>query len=344
MMAKAAAKKPAHRMVQSLVTFRDQVNELAPKRSRASDGWIGDLKHQARHSDHNPEPDGTVDAFDLTNDPTGGVDTAKVAEALVDSRDKRISYIICNGRIVSGRKGPKPWEWRKYSGANGHYHHMHLSVLDEHQDDTTPWKIESAFKKAPTPAPKPNVPVLTKKEVESVLKKGSRGEFVIELQKNLHILGYYIGTDGADGYFGDDTEAAVKAFQVANGLSSVDGWAGPKTNAAIGKALESKKLQPKVEKAEAKVDAAKQVVSDAAGSGKPTLTEWLSGAVGAGGAISVVKQVSDNVNEASQSVGNLAATLGPWLLLGIVIVGGAGYIIYDRRRRRIEAQNIKKVL
>jgi peptidoglycan hydrolase-like protein with peptidoglycan-binding domain len=335
-----AAKKPVPYMVKSLVTFRDQVNALAPKRSRASDGWIGDVKHQARHSDHNPEPDGSVDAFDLTNDPTNGCDTQRVADALVASKDKRISYIICNGRIVSGRNGPKPWTWRKYTGSNGHYHHMHLSVLDDHQDDTTPWKIESAFKSVA----KPNVPVLTKKEVESVLKKGSKGEFVRELQENLLRLGYDLGPDGADGYFGQHTENAVKAFQASHHLDKVDGWAGPKTMAAIGKALETKKLQPKVDQAQAKVNIAKEVVDEAAGSGKVSLTEWLSGAVGAGGAMSVVKQVADSVTETSQSVGNLLTTLGPWILLGVVIVGGAAYIIWDRRTRRLKAMNIKQVL
>ena len=348
-MAKAAVKAPVARMVESLKVFRDQVNALAPKRSRASDGWIGDAKHAARHSDHNPEPDGTVDAFDVTNDPTNGVDTQKVADALVASKDKRISYIICNGKIVSGRKGPKPWVWRKYTGANGHYHHMHLSVLDDHQDDKTPWKIEDAFKGPPPP--KPADLGLTHKQVESVLKIGSRGEFVEELQKNLKTLGYDIGPDGADGYFGKDTENAVRAFQEKERLDKVDGWAGPKTVKAIGEALSRAKLTPKVEKAEAraaeseaKADAAKKVVDDAAAKGKVSTTEWLAGVLGVGGTMSAVKESVDTVTSTSRSFGELFVTLGPWLLLGIVVVGGAGYIIYERRQKRLEAIEVKKAL
>ncbi|ESZ76699.1 MULTISPECIES: hypothetical protein [unclassified Mesorhizobium] len=128
------AKKPVSRAVASLNVLLAQVNKLAPNRSKAADGWIGDAKHMARHSDHNPEPDGTVDARDITNDPSGGCDMRRVCDAIAASKDKRISYMICNGQIMSGRTGPKPWVWRKYTGANGHYHHGHISVLDEGQD------------------------------------------------------------------------------------------------------------------------------------------------------------------------------------------------------------------
>jgi hypothetical protein len=137
----------AARMVKALSTLRDQVNTLAPNRSKLSDGWRGDSKHAARKSDHNPEADGTVDAFDLTHDPKGGVDIQKVCDAIIASKDKRVSYLICNGQITSGNNGPKPWVKRPYTGANKHNHHMHVSVLDAHQDDTSPWKIESAFSK-----------------------------------------------------------------------------------------------------------------------------------------------------------------------------------------------------
>ncbi len=329
-------KKPA-RSVESLKTLLAQINDLAPKRSKVSDGWIGDAKHASRHSDHNPEPDGTVDARDFTNDPNGGMDAQKLADAIVASKDPRLSYIICNGRIVSGRKGPKPWVWRKYSGANGHYHHMHVSVLDEGQDDKTPWKIESAFKKQ---APKPGED-LTKQQVNSVMHLGSKGEFVEELQRNLNTLGY--GDLKVDGDFGASTEAAVKRFQSSNGLE-VDGWAGPRTIKAIGRKIAERKLQPKVQEAEAKVAAAEVVVDDAANKGKVSTTEWLGGIVGAGGLASTTKQIVDSVNETSQSVGSLITTLGPWVLLGVVVAGGAGYIIYDRRQKRLQASAVKKVM
>ncbi len=165
------------RIVKSLDTLRSQVNKLAPKRSKASDGWLGDAKHSMRKSDHNPEPDGTVDALDITHDPKNGVDIQKLCDAIIASKDKRVSYLICNGKIISGAGGKQPWVKRVYTGANKHDKHLHVSVKDAGQDDTTPWKIEAAFGKAAA-APKPEVPSrITPKERSAVLKRGSPGGF-----------------------------------------------------------------------------------------------------------------------------------------------------------------------
>jgi len=58
-----------------------------------------------------------------------------------------------------------------------------------------------------------------------LLKKGSRGEEVKQLQTALGI--------GSDGVFGSGTETAVKKFQKDNGLA-IDGLVGPGTWEAIG--------------------------------------------------------------------------------------------------------------
>jgi hypothetical protein len=58
-----------------------------------------------------------------------------------------------------------------------------------------------------------------------LLKKGSQGEAVKKLQQTLNGKGYKLTEDGD---FGSKTEAAVKAFQKANGLE-VDGEVGPMT-------------------------------------------------------------------------------------------------------------------
>ena len=68
----------------------------------------------------------------------------------------------------------------------------------------------------------------------AVLKKGSRGDEVVTLQKKLKQWGYY---DGAvDGVFGSGTEKAVQYFQRKNGLVA-DGIVGTKTAAALGMTL-----------------------------------------------------------------------------------------------------------
>ena len=128
-------------------------------------------------------------------------------------------------------------------------------------DDTRDWSLPG---RAVTPAVKPQ---------QSVLKRGSKGALVTELQRNLVALDYAAGT--ADGVFGEKTEAAVKAFQKARGLT-VDGWAGPRTIEAIGKALAEKAAKPKIAHAreDAKVQAAEEVKK------KTGTWQWLTGLSG----------------------------------------------------------------
>ncbi len=64
----------------------------------------------------------------------------------------------------------------------------------------------------------------------SLLQVGDAGPAVTALQQRLAAAGYYQGT--IDGTFGPQTEAAVLAFQQAQGLT-VDGIAGPATLAAL---------------------------------------------------------------------------------------------------------------
>lgn len=66
----------------------------------------------------------------------------------------------------------------------------------------------------------------------STLRKGDKGSAVKEMQNLLLKHGYSLPQHGADGEFGDETLAAVKAFQSAKGLS-VDGIVGTNTWAAL---------------------------------------------------------------------------------------------------------------
>jgi len=63
------------------------------------------------------------------------------------------------------------------------------------------------------------------------LQTGSTGSDVRRVQERLIQWGYMSGS--ADGIYGADTEAAVRRFQSANGLTA-DGRVGSKTAAAIG--------------------------------------------------------------------------------------------------------------
>ena len=73
---------------------------------------------------------------------------------------------------------------------------------------------------------------------DRILRNGTEGEDVKELQTMLIQLGYDCGSWGADGEFGDATELAVRAFQYAHGCA-VDGEVGPETLAALEKAMEA---------------------------------------------------------------------------------------------------------
>ncbi len=73
-----------------------------------------------------------------------------------------------------------------------------------------------------------------------LLKRGRRGDDVKALQEALEKLGYSLGSWGADGDFGGDTEKAVIQFQKDNGLDH-DGEAGPMTIDKINEKLQGKK-------------------------------------------------------------------------------------------------------
>lgn len=114
----------------SLRDLRAQLNSIAPNRSKVSDGWIGNAEHAARSSRHNPNADGVVCAIDVTHDPAGGMDAWWLREALRVSGDTRIGVVISMGQIFSSTPtSARPaWTWGRYTGANGHHHHLHVDV------------------------------------------------------------------------------------------------------------------------------------------------------------------------------------------------------------------------
>lgn len=65
----------------------------------------------------------------------------------------------------------------------------------------------------------------------AVLKNGSKGSEVREVQRRLKLWGYYNGS--VDGVFGAGTRSAVIAFQKKNGLKA-DGVVGKQTYKALG--------------------------------------------------------------------------------------------------------------
>jgi hypothetical protein len=115
--------------------LREQFDDAYPSRDRTSDGWIGDTRHAARPSDHNPDANGWVRAIDVDRDVSGRSkpdlmpDIADQIRLLCKSKkERRIAYIIFDGRIASSKKA---WAWRPYEGSNKHNHHCHISFEKE---------------------------------------------------------------------------------------------------------------------------------------------------------------------------------------------------------------------
>ena len=107
--------------------LRDQIDTWYPDRRSTSDGWIGDARHSATKSNHNPDESGCVRAIDIDS----RLDTSEqISIYLADQirvcakTDKRISYVIHNGFIASRIMG---FKWRRYRGINPHKKHIHIS-------------------------------------------------------------------------------------------------------------------------------------------------------------------------------------------------------------------------
>jgi hypothetical protein len=125
--------------------LREQFDDAFSDRDRTSDGWIGDLRHSSRPSDHNPDAKtGVVRAIDVDRDVSGSAkpdlmpDIADQIRLCAKAGDKRIAYVIFNGRIASARMG---WRWRKYSGSNPHNHHCHISFTKQGDADSSFFNI-----------------------------------------------------------------------------------------------------------------------------------------------------------------------------------------------------------
>ena len=126
--------------------LRDQINDCFPERDRASDGWIADIRHMrsGKPSDHIPDKN-WVRAIDIDADLLGK-SKPEIMPDLADEirafakRDakKRITYIIFNGRIASPILG---WKWRKYTGANKHIKHAHISFAKKADEDSAFFQI-----------------------------------------------------------------------------------------------------------------------------------------------------------------------------------------------------------
>ena len=117
--------------------LREQIDDDFLSRDRKSDGWIADPRHFANNpsSDHIPK-NGIVRAIDidanLNDHPEATYALVEQIRKCAKRGDKRIKYIIFDGKIMSPILN---WKRRKYKGANPHRSHFHISFTSLGDDD-----------------------------------------------------------------------------------------------------------------------------------------------------------------------------------------------------------------
>jgi hypothetical protein len=127
------------------IQLREQIDDDYPDRDRKSDGWIADTRHLAKGtSDHIPDAkSGIVRALDIDADLSAHKEEAyalvEKIRKLAKKGDKRIAYIIFDGKIMSPILG---WKRRTYKGANPHRSHFHISFTTLGDKDGSYFNLE----------------------------------------------------------------------------------------------------------------------------------------------------------------------------------------------------------
>jgi hypothetical protein len=228
-----------------LTSWRNAVNKKFATRTKASDGTIGDLRHQAESfSEHNPDRDGSVDAWDMdvnvlgSSNPTGNAAELAELERLKKAfqRLPEAQLWIHNRQIAN--RDIDNWKPRPYHGVNPHDHHVHWqsrSAMEKVAVSVaylTDWVVDAI-----------NQPIRLVAHSTSTAPKwhpGSGNAYDVSdaktyikgvemAQRRLRERGWKITIDG---HYGPATARIVTAFQKDKHLKA-DGKLGPKTWAAL---------------------------------------------------------------------------------------------------------------
>lgn len=168
------------------------------------------------------------------------------------------------------------------------------------------------------------------------LTLGNRGQFVVTLQEQLTTLGYW--QEPHDGIFDADLKKAVESFQADHKGKDgaplvVDGKVGIRTSTALGEALLAKETKPKIA-------TAKRAVAPVAQASAINLESVSTAAVSATGSLGLMRQAVEEGRETS----NTLMSLGPWVLLAIVVAGGGAWLLYQQYKQRQAAKAATEAL
>jgi peptidoglycan hydrolase-like protein with peptidoglycan-binding domain len=202
-----------------LTSWRTAVNKQFPKRTKLSDGTIGDTAHQQTNSEHNPDADGSVDAWDCdvnlvgSGTPTGNAMELRAMRQLIAEfqRQPQAQLWIFQRQIAN--RDIDAWKVRPYSGPSPHDHHCHFQSKSTREKQPYAGSLDEVFTAI-------NAKPAAAKIGSRTLTKGMTGADIAYLQR-------WLGVDD-DGVFGPATEAKVKAYQRMRGITA-DGIVGPAT-------------------------------------------------------------------------------------------------------------------
>lgn len=189
----ARVRMSAPTLAPALARLRNEINSEWPNRDRRTDGWLGDPAHQARLSQHNPDDWNLVRAIDIDKD---GINVKRVLKSVIAAPG--VWYVIHDGRIWSKTHG---WKARRYTGANPHESHIHVSML---LDYDAAFVKGSWLDKVRRPAKR--------------WREGDRGDALKRWQRLLGVE--------ADGVYGPATARAVNRIKREQGWRP-DGVLGP---------------------------------------------------------------------------------------------------------------------
>ena len=231
-----------------------------------------------------------------------------------------------NRFAAMGGKGVKPSRkvW------NGGYNHLK--------------EVTAAYRKAirvlaggaKRPSPTPLNPHI------NMLKEGDRGSKVKRLQESLMTLECMQGH--ADGVYGPKTVQGVRTFQNEHKLL-VDGIAGNDTLTAIAAALTAKAEAEKKAKLDAKADVlreqskgakAKEVVEDAAATGRVSKEKAGSIIVGTGAAIDAASEVKEQMDKGKSLLEGFTEMLASPTFLIMLLIVAVAVFLWMRRNGRLK--------
>ena len=149
-------------------------------------------------------------------------------------------------KMVSKFSSSHDFSWLdEYNKGTGHSTggHIHMSIGRQFCGGPKGKEIKST-QKLPSDAGNFNsddikdTPTSTSSNSSDLIKMGSKGDKVVELQTKLKSLNYDLGTtgnnkDGIDGAFGSNTQKAVRKFQTDKKIR-IDGIVGPETKKELG--------------------------------------------------------------------------------------------------------------